>query len=458
MSHEARQFWTEARNRVQVEDCDFSGQHFPDDPDKQGFQRITFRGLANFNKATFEGDADFTQATFEGDADFRQATSQRNAWFDEATFQGNAWFDKATFQGIAWFSDTTFQGTARFVGVAFNGETRFERGEFQETAQFMAATFGENVYFDETEFGGDASFLQATFRAGACFYGAVARSVTIDPPNSIWCSLWHGPRPFRIPKEGEVAYRLAKQCAQDHGDYRRAGDYHYAEQCAINWQNRKSATWGPWTYAFLTSRGWPLGPWLEWFFARGIFGYGEKPARPLVSAALVILVCAGLYSWGGLVEGIEKEDVLVVTDIRQKQVSVVSDVTTENVSVVTGIAEQIGSDDPDKPEQGETPNHIAGKSEIPVVTAVAKDKVSVVTELVQEQLPVATTTSEGAKSVITHDPRSVLYFSIVTFTTLGYGDLLPGSGWMRTVACFEALCGVALMALFIVALARKFTR
>ena len=40
------------------------------------------------------------------------------------------------------------------------------------------------------------------------------------------------------------------------------------------------------------------------------------------------------------------------------------------------------------------------------------------------------------------------YFSIVTFTTLGYGDLLP-VGFGRAVASLQAFAGVALMSLFI---------
>jgi voltage-gated potassium channel Kch len=48
-------------------------------------------------------------------------------------------------------------------------------------------------------------------------------------------------------------------------------------------------------------------------------------------------------------------------------------------------------------------------------------------------------------------------FSVVTFTTLGYGDLQPTPN-MRWLSGIEAFLGAALMAMFIVALARKFTR
>jgi uncharacterized protein YjbI with pentapeptide repeats len=47
-----------------------------------------------------------------------------------------------------------------------------------------------------------------------------------------------------------------------------------------------------------------------------------------------------------------------------------------------------------------------------------------------------------------------LYFSIVTFTTLGYGDIAP-HGYMRLVAASEALVGIFLSGLFIFCLGRR---
>jgi hypothetical protein len=47
-----------------------------------------------------------------------------------------------------------------------------------------------------------------------------------------------------------------------------------------------------------------------------------------------------------------------------------------------------------------------------------------------------------------------LYFSIVTFTTLGYGDIAP-HGYMRLIAASEALVGLLLSGLFIFCLGRR---
>jgi len=102
--------------------------------------------------------------------------------------------------------------------------------------------------------------------------------------------------------------------------------------------------------------------WGEFIIGRGLFGYGEKPLRPLALAVVVIFVCAVLF-W--LRCGLQDE-----------------------------------------------PNCGFGNA---------------------------------------------LYFSIVTFTTLGYGDFKPIAS-MRWLSATEAIFGAVLMALFIVALSRKFSR
>ncbi len=49
------------------------------------------------------------------------------------------------------------------------------------------------------------------------------------------------------------------------------------------------------------------------------------------------------------------------------------------------------------------------------------------------------------------------YFSAVTFTTVGYGDIVP-IGLSKAVGILEAFCGIFIMPLFVVALSRKYLR
>ncbi len=50
-----------------------------------------------------------------------------------------------------------------------------------------------------------------------------------------------------------------------------------------------------------------------------------------------------------------------------------------------------------------------------------------------------------------------LYFSGVTFTTLGYGDYTP-VGWIRLMALLECLSGFIMVPLFMIALTRRYLR
>ncbi|SFL64519.1 Pentapeptide repeat-containing protein [Halogranum rubrum] len=59
--------------------------------------------------------------------------------------------------------------------------------------------------------------------------------------------------------------------------------------------------------------------------------------------------------------------------------------------------------------------------------------------------------------VVTSDPMQLLYFSVVTFTTLGYGDYQPATGLTQLIASTEALLGALLMALLVFVLGRRVT-
>jgi hypothetical protein len=52
-----------------------------------------------------------------------------------------------------------------------------------------------------------------------------------------------------------------------------------------------------------------------------------------------------------------------------------------------------------------------------------------------------------------------LYYSTVTFTTVGFGDIYPAADTLtRLVTMFESLAGVCLTALFVISLAKRFSR
>ena len=354
-------------------DATFEGATFSD---CARFCEATFSGDARFWDATFSGHAWFNDATFSGDATFAGTTFSRTAVFDHAMFSGGAWFYDATFTSYAGFSGATFSGYAQFKGAMFSGNAGFAGATFSGDADFEGAIFSGNAGFEGAMFSGNARFEGARCSPGATAYFDEARrrrgwkdmgseGLATGIQRVVRCASFiiGRPHPFQCRREGEIAYRLAKQAAQEVGDYTMAGRYHYAEQCAIEDGYRHKSGMRPWRREF-----WP---WLaRLVFGRTVFGYGEKPLRPLAIGLAVIVICAMLY----------------------------------------GGASAIGC--------GATPAEV---------------------EAYRPSL------AEAA------------HFSIVTFTTLGHGDFEPKPGW-RWLADTEAAAGAALMATFIVCLTRKYVR
>ena len=56
------------------------------------------------------------------------------------------------------------------------------------------------------------------------------------------------------------------------------------------------------------------------------------------------------------------------------------------------------------------------------------------------------------------DPWVCLYFSVVTWTTVGYGDVTPANPLARAFAAAEAFNGYIVMAIFIAALVASFQK
>jgi uncharacterized protein YjbI with pentapeptide repeats len=154
-------------------------------------QQSEIRGYASFISATFSGNADFREATFSGNADFREATFSGYASFISATFSGDASFISATFNGDAYFMEATFRKASfmeatfsrdtSFISARFSGDASFTSARFNGDADFIEATFTKASFveatfrkasFSSTIFSGDASFMSARFSGDTVFISA----------------------------------------------------------------------------------------------------------------------------------------------------------------------------------------------------------------------------------------------------------------------------------------------
>ena len=107
--------------------CNFGRFIFIGEIDFKEDLNINIFKETNFLRATFDGDTSFWGATFEGYADFRQVIFKRDAIFWKATFEGDIDFSGATFEGDIDFSGATFEGDIDFKVKHFVKSINFSR-------------------------------------------------------------------------------------------------------------------------------------------------------------------------------------------------------------------------------------------------------------------------------------------------------------------------------------------
>jgi len=157
------------------------------------FGGATFSGETQFEKADFTGDADFEGATFSGDAHFWSSTFGGEAvFFKSARFGGEADFSLATFRRTADFGKASFDSYGGFMGTRFGGNVSFETVTFRCVAFFNNARFSANAHFLGATFGARAHFCGATFDADATF-----RDATFNGDTSFWDAKFSGKAEFR---------------------------------------------------------------------------------------------------------------------------------------------------------------------------------------------------------------------------------------------------------------------
>jgi hypothetical protein len=321
---------------------------------------LTFAQSIVFDKCVFEenvvfagpwADPESVTVKFKQDVIFNSSVFKGQGRFRNAIFEAAAGFDGCTFEGVVTFKNAVFQQDAKFRTVTCEGYSLFGSAVFESSARFANTHFAKGVNFGQVRFMGSTDF------------GGVYSSSRAVP---VYDSVFFGRQNYG---EDESFWRFVKQSAQEAGYYHLAGECFYNERCAGLCQKFRGPDYdnlSPMKKLMRFVIAIRLVP--EFILGRMLFGYGERPTRVLIASAMIILLCALIY----------------------------------------------------------TPaNKLVYRNDMPTDASFFRG----------------------------------LYFSTITFTTLGYGDLYPSSeGFIRVVAMIEAIAGGCLMALFVVCLAKRFSR
>ncbi len=470
---------------------------------KADFGSARFAGEAVFGSVHFAGWADFESARFAGGADFGSARFAEWAGFRSARFAGVADFRSARFAGGAGF------GSARFVGVAIFGSARFDGG-----AGFRSARFAGVAGFGSARFAGGALFWSARFDGEAGF-----RSARFDGWALFWSARFVDDANFRLVRVRRAA-RLEFIGTRFARSVRFDGDPKNKRPLIRGTIFFTDATLDERLTFHKTRFGKHARLGFNRFLARGgatveLTGEQLRLGNPVPKEARTPFkrLGAALYGWLWFfnrtnlrMEGADSTDpdpkaraeaiqraaddyeLLAVNYTRQPARDPEEDGCRWMAHELARKAEWIRSweDVRKKRKQaastGQTPIQRVRSAMgwlAALILWVLENIIgrwlvqrTMVGFLLEWWRPVAsgavlilvyaalywfvrtptTYLKDGSGSV-----WDSLYFSIVTFTSLGYGDIQP-KGWFKGVAASEALAGLTLMALFTVSWARKMVR
>jgi len=142
---------------------------------KTYFDKANFCSEADFNGAKFLGLVDFHGVLFSVDVSFHDVKFLGNEivkfWMTEFSKDAIANFSGAEFSGKTYFSDSNFFGKVYFTSTKFLNFITFSSADFlsESVVDFYDAEFSEDVYFKKSNFFGKVKFNHAKFSGDTSF-------------------------------------------------------------------------------------------------------------------------------------------------------------------------------------------------------------------------------------------------------------------------------------------------
>lgn len=397
----------------------------------------------DFEEATFEGNASFYGIEFSQDAyaGFVGVTFKKIANFCRATFGVLTDFYNATFDDDVIFGKTTFRGNSDFSRVTFNGETEFSNSVFFGEVDFCEAAFNEGVFFSMNTFISKLSFYQAKICPGKKL--SIERVNGLSGRKIIFENSYLENVCLTIDSFNDILIDFNNAFLRNTRIQRSQIENHILQDREKKFSKAKKV------YLLLKNNFHSIGQYEDesWAFKK------EKDMERLS------------YSYNSFTKSIEskeeKSKEKVSKGKRSKFISFLNWFKTKKFgkwlwSCFCNIFYGYG----EKPQ-----NVIFSAIAIIILFSVFFSLLGINSpEIIEMKSPAVQEILNSNSEIIskgnlinktTNYYIDCLYFSAITFTTLGYGDFRPLEGLGRILAGSEAFIGAFMMALFVYTFARR---
>ena len=148
-------------------------------------ERAAIGGSLIFHDAVVHGTLWLDHVTIHGDASLNGAIVKGGCYYDGASIKGNVFFlgvivggdlsflKNALIEGDAVFKHAQIEGNALLRGATIGGNLSFAEAKIRGGALLVGVTIKGNAWFDYAKVGGDASFVRAAIEETADFSGAL---------------------------------------------------------------------------------------------------------------------------------------------------------------------------------------------------------------------------------------------------------------------------------------------
>ncbi|MCK4373820.1 MAG: potassium channel family protein [Candidatus Brocadiae bacterium] len=378
-------------------------------PDGADFRRTRHPLETVFSRCHFGDGVRFSEARFLDDVDFTYAKFGDDVSFSFVTFAGSANFQISSFGSRADFFAVRFEKPGSFYWASFGPEPRFELAEMKGTD--LRATRVPRGRFFNCNLADVAMNADTVFHTGDYFLGDELAGARGDE--------WREAAKKTAYANSEDAYRRVRQLLKAKGFYHDAGEFYYRERVC----RRKSFEVMP-RWLLKASYG-----------ALGMIQEAVRRVRVRLRANRTRVRRLSSLALGRFGRKLRR--------VRRRVMNKLG--STRRRTILSWAAERLLFDW--MCGYGERPVNLIKRAAL-FVFCYAIAYLWLFREYIQ--------TATGGKLASVWD---ALYFSVATFTTLGFGDYAPrGSDFVKLLVASEAVLGALTIGLAMVTFARKAIR